>query len=505
MAANDYYNGFPPQQPASRPLDQHLHDHNNAAWAQHSPSPGPASPSPYSDPYNRYSQQTMDSHNDLAAGGRIPASHSHDQYEDNIPLKQNSAQQGKHDWMDADTHYAPAHDPNAMPLNNEPESRPHRRRSSRRRKKGFFAKKIAFVTYTLSFVQIIVFIVELVRNAQLTGSPIMTKPSFNPMIGPSPYVQINMGARFVACMRNVEGIQTRNQTLLFPCPNSTTREEKCTLSELCGFNGVPNPRGDGDINGKPEPNQWFRFIVPIFLHAGLIHIAFNLFAQMTVGADMERTIGWWRYAIVYFSSGIFGFVLGGNFAAPATASTGASGSLFGIFALCMLDLFYTWDKVHRPVMQLATMVITILITFALGLLPGLDNFSHIGGFLTGLVLGICLLRSPNKLRERIGTHTPYMSMSGHLGAEESPKKYIKEPLSFFQGRKPLWWGWWLVRVGALVGILVSFIVLLNNFYKYRSTCSWCKYLSCLPVRDWCNIGQFITEEKSPNKARALFL
>ncbi|KAF3483293.1 rhomboid family membrane protein [Arthroderma uncinatum] len=491
MAATEYYNNSYSQKP--HPAIPHDNDPHGGSWGQQPPSsPLTGEYSRTYDNSNKYGHYAPGTDNDLA-DSRM--GHHNDYYSEDIPLKANAAPQSKPDWAD-DTRYSPTshHDPQTEPLNlNDPIRRP-----SRRRRKGYFAKKIPWVTYITSLVQVVVFIIEIVRNAQLTGSPIMTKPSFNPMIGPSPYVQIYLGARFVPCMRNVDQLQNNPQNVLFPCPDSTTEDPKCTLSQLCGFNGVPNPKPNGSLDDKPEPNQWFRFILPMFLHAGLVHIGFNLFAQLTIGADMERTIGWWRYAIVYFSSGIFGFVLGGNFAAPAISSTGASGCLFGIFALCVLDLFYTWGKKQRPWVDLMFMILTVAISFVLGLLPGLDNFSHIGGFLTGLVLGICILRSPDALRERIGVKTPYVSMSGNIGVDNDPKKFRKQPVSFFQGRKALWWAWWLLRAGALIGILASFIVLLNNFYKYRTTCSWCKYLSCLPINNWCEIGNFKTAPITKN-------
>ena len=163
------------------------------------------------------------------------------------------------------------------------------------------------------------------EKAVLTKSPIMIKPQFNPMIGPSPQLLINMGARFVPCMRWTGGIQNIT-SIRFMCPNSTTSDpddptNRCSLSDLCGFSGVPLP-SDGSLpEDTPQPNQWFRFIVPIFLHAGIIHISFNMLLQLTLGRDMEKTIGPLRLALVYFSSGIFGFVFGGNFAPPTIAST----------------------------------------------------------------------------------------------------------------------------------------------------------------------------------------
>ena len=121
----------------------------------------------------------------------------------------------------------------------------------------------------------------------------------------------------------------------------------------------------------------------MFLHAGLIHIGFNMLLQLTMARDMEISIGPIRFFLVYFSSGIFGFVLGGNFAAPGIASTGASGALFGIIALTLLDLLYNWQDRPKPWRDLAFIVLDVVISFVLGLLPGLDNFSHIGGFFMG--------------------------------------------------------------------------------------------------------------------------
>ncbi|KAL2864517.1 rhomboid family membrane protein [Aspergillus lucknowensis] len=488
----------------SPPAYEHS-DHAIDPFNRVSPQPNPvrynSSPLGYhsSSPYHqnqesdshhlRYSQQSIGSESGAyIAGGRI---NENDQYAENIPLKSPGPyanEPPQNNWMHQPTHYAP--EPGMM----EPQP-PHTRR-----KKGFFHKKIAYVTYILTLAQIIVFIVELVRSGQLTGTPVQTKPQFNPMVGPSAYIQINMGARYTPCMKNVPGVQNATQPINFPCPNTTTTESECTLSQLCGFDGVPNPHPNGSLDDNPQPNQWFRFIIPMFLHSGFIHIGFNLLVQMTMGADMERTIGWWRYLLVYLSSGIWGFVLGGNYAGQGEASTGCSGALFGILALFILDLLYTWGERQNPWVELIIMILGIAISFVLGLLPGLDNFSHLGGFTMGLALGLCIMRSPNALRERIGlARSPYVAMSGGVASENaqpdptkvpSGSKFGKySPTAFFRGRKPLWWAWWLVRLGALVAVLIGFILLIVNFYKYPSSnCSWCYRLSCLPVNGWCDQG-----------------
>lgn len=354
-----------------------------------------------------------------------------------------------------------------------------------------------------------------------------------------------MGARFTPCMKNVAGLQNSTQPVDWNCPNSTTNDPKdpdnhCSLSELCGFNGVPNPHPGGSLDDRPQPNQWFRFIIPMFLHGGFIHIGFNLLVQLTMGTDMERMIGWWRYGLVYVASGIFGFVLGGNYAAQGLPSTGCSGALFGILALFILDLLYTWNERPSALVELIIMILGVGVSFVLGLLPSLDNFSHIGGFVMGLALGLSIMRSPNALRERIGmARTPYVAMSGGAGPSadgenkatalgssvvdffkgrrglSSSTEEKSGPLGFFKGRKPLWWAWWLVRAGALVAVFIGFIFLIVDFYKYyNSNCSWCYRLSCLvsispvhrglwvftdfyqPVKDWCEQGQLDFEKRN---------
>lgn len=364
-------------------------------------------------------------------------------------------------------------------------------------------KRIPFMVYLFTAIQVGVFIGELVKNSQLTGSVIMTKPQFNPMIGPSTYVLINMGARFVPCMHEIteaeiegDGIaEVDLQTIPWPCPNTTSTDatdpsNQCTLGELCGFDASQT---------NDNPNQWFRFIVPIFLHAGIVHIAFNMVLQLTIAREMESAIGPIRFFLVYMSAGIFGFVMGGNYGGTGFASVGASGSLFGILALTLLDLLYSWKDRKSPLRELVTIFIEMVIAFGLGLLPGLDNFAHIGGFVMGLALGISVLHSPNALRMRIGDDTPYTSMVGHSANE--PPSFLKNPIGFFKGRKPLWWVWWLIRAGALLLVIIGFILLLENFYVTRNTCSWCKYLSCIPINDWCDSQnlQFSSSTSSSSK------
>lgn len=361
---------------------------------------------------------------------------------------------------------------------------PHQKSSSyakRMRRKMKWRKQPWFVWF-ISTVQIAVFMAELAKMGILTGSPIETQPTFNPMIGPSPYVMINMGVRFTPCMHFIAGV-TNDSTIQFPCPNSTTTATNvCSLSELCGMGGIPEPS-----TKESPPNQWWRFITPIFIHAGFIHIGFNLLLQLKLGAELEKEIGIVRFILVYFASGIAGFILAGNFSPDGIASTGASGSLFGVIALDLLDLLFNWKLYATPVKNLLMHIVEIIISFALGLLPGIDNFSHIGGFAMGILTGTALLRSPLKIRLKVAG--PQIPDSG--GKLQVMQIDWRGPKDHFKNRSRWWYGWILVRVAAVVIALVYFIMLIRLFEDGGGHCSWCKYLACLPVHDWCGSGNLV--------------
>ncbi|KAG9320691.1 hypothetical protein KVV02_002921 [Mortierella alpina] len=289
--------------------------------------------------------------------------------------------------------------------------------------------------WIVSAVQIAMLVFEFAKGYQRTNQIVQTNP-FNPMIGPGTGTIIVVGARFVPCMRDT---YLTNQTI--KCPDNTALD--CTLSDICGFTPIAS-------TGK-APDQWFRFITPIFLHGGIVHLLFNLMFQLRTGADLERDMGWWRIGIIYMTSGIVGFIFGGNFApllSRKSSSMGASGAIFGLIGCLVLDLIQNWSLVVRPCWELSKLSLMILFSFAFGLLPFLDNFAHIGGFFAGILTGLVFM-----------------------------------PVVYFSKRdKLIKLG---LRVAALPLIVLIIVLGLTNFYKGTS-CSWCRYLSCLPINGWCD-------------------
>ncbi|KAI5954694.1 hypothetical protein KGF54_002470 [Candida jiufengensis] len=366
-------------------------------------------------------------------------------------------------------------------------------------KPRFHYTKLPYFTILVTLIQVIIFIVELARMSILTGSAFQTQPYFNPMLGPSNFLLINMGSRYIACMRQIKDL-TDDTTILFPCPNSTSIDTyQCSLNELCGLSGLST----FDNGTKFNPNQWYRIFIPIFLHAGFLHIIFNLLLQLTMGASIERNIGILKYSIIYIASGISGFLLGANFTPAGIASTGASGSLFGIVAINIILFIYTGKKnanmygTKHYKLFIFFMFIEIIISFVLGLLPGLDNFSHIGGFAMGILTGILLLKDPFWIykdgiiiyKRNQSTLQQFLNNWNPMYAYED-----KIQLNFLI--------WCFVRLVSLVLIIVYFVLLCKNFFNNNTdsnnSCEWCKYFNCIPVKGWCDIGEIsITTSQSP--------
>lgn len=172
-----------------------------------------------------------------------------------------------------------------------------------------------------------------------------------------------MGARFTPCIRPIPSLSP--STLIGDCFQS--QNDTCTVEQLCG--GFPE---DG------VANQSYRLILPIFMHAGIVHFLLNMLTHLRLGADLERALGTPRYIVLYMASGIWGFVLSAMLSQNLTASTGCSGALFGLIGYMFIDVLINWKVLPHPMRDLMSLLFSTIISLVLGLLPGLDNFAHIG-------------------------------------------------------------------------------------------------------------------------------
>ena len=141
--------------------------------------------------------------------------------------------------------------------------------------------------------------------------------------------------------------------------------------------------------------QWWRLLTAMFLHGGLMHIAFNMWALRNLGKDLEFIYGRAAFLVLYLGAGWMGSLASLAFAHDLEGSVGASGAIFGLAGAWLAIALRRRSYFQSFGGQVLTIVI---INLFIGYSPGshIDNNGHLGGLVGGFILG-CLL--PNRLPE----------------------------------------------------------------------------------------------------------
>jgi len=138
------------------------------------------------------------------------------------------------------------------------------------------------------------------------------------------------------------------------------------------------------LGGQP-----WRLVTALFLHGGFLHIAFNMWCLWDLGGLCESLYGHVTFAAVYLTSGI-GSSLASVWWHPAIPSVGASGAVFGIVGALIASYYLGEFTMPRFAIQghLRSLLVFVAYNVAIGQVVGrVDNAAHIGGLITGLILG----------------------------------------------------------------------------------------------------------------------
>lgn len=152
------------------------------------------------------------------------------------------------------------------------------------------------------------------------------------------------------------------------------------------------------VNYLIGEGQWWRIVTSIFIHSGFFHVLFNMFSLFLFGPELEKIAGKARFLTIYLLSGIFGNVATYIIEDGIYASVGASGAIFGIFGAFVGLVYYTrktMPQLKQIIMPLV--IISLIITF---LSPNVNIPGHLGGFVTGILLGLSYFSPKNILRWR---------------------------------------------------------------------------------------------------------
>ncbi|XP_073997188.1 rhomboid-5 isoform X6 [Rhodnius prolixus] len=198
------------------------------------------------------------------------------------------------------------------------------------------------------------------------------------------------------------------------------------------------------------PDQFYRLLTSLFLHAGIFHLAISLVIQWFVMRDVEKLTGTLRLIILYLGSGVAGNLASAIFV-PYRADVGPAGANSGLLACLIVEILNMWPMLQHPYYALFKHLLIAVLLFIIGLLPWFDNFSSFFGFIFGFLLSYAIL--------------PYIS----VGEYERQKKIF------------------LIWV-CLITTVFLFLLLVIFFYIIPVyDCEICGYFNCLPLtRDFCS-------------------
>eukprot|EP00980_Cylindrotheca_fusiformis_P012106 scaffold2923_cov121-Cylindrotheca_fusiformis.AAC.16 len=215
-------------------------------------------------------------------------------------------------------------------------------------------------------------------------------------------------------------------------------------------------------------NQWYRLFTPMVLHAGLVHYLINMAAMYYIGGAVEQSHGHGSAAVLFIVPAVGGNILSA-ICLPQYISVGASGGIFGLIGGCVADITLNWSLLFlksttdqkdrwRHMMVLFWLAFDIILNCVIGLTPYVDNFTHLGGFLYGLLCGLSTI-------EKLAVN--FFGLSNSSSSSSS-----------FQNTRNT-----IIRFLGLILSVMSIMIttgLLADSDGVTSPCHGCRYISCVP-------------------------
>lgn len=139
-----------------------------------------------------------------------------------------------------------------------------------------------------------------------------------------------------------------------------------------------------------QNHEYYRILTAMFLHGGFIHFLMNMYALYFLGRSLEKSIGPWKYGLLYFLSGIGSGLFVVFMSQSDSVTIGASGAIFGIIGALLLITYIRkdWFTPHSIQSIRIMVILNLVITLTV---PNVSAAGHLGGFIVGLALGYFLI------------------------------------------------------------------------------------------------------------------
>jgi len=201
-----------------------------------------------------------------------------------------------------------------------------------------------------------------------------------------------------------------------------------------------------------ENGEWHRLFSAMFLHGGVIHLGCNMSALWKEGGTLEKVWGWRPIFLIYILGGVSGNLVSSIFL-PSSITVGASGAVFALFGAFWAEFIQNitqYPSCYEMLKSFSWLLISTAVNLAIGLMPMVDNFAHVGGFIAGVFGGLVFL-----LRE---------DDSG----EYSLAQKCCGSMAFI----------------ALVSLLLCEFLVLYLEVDPSAWCTFCEYINCVETDYW---------------------
>jgi rhomboid protease GluP len=133
--------------------------------------------------------------------------------------------------------------------------------------------------------------------------------------------------------------------------------------------------------------DWWRLFTCMFIHFGIIHLAMNSYALYMAGVYLEPMLGKTKYIVAYLVTGIFASLASLWWHSEGVNSAGASGAIFGLYGVFLALLFTNLIPKQMRSSLLQSIGVFVVFNLIYGTKSGIDNAAHMGGLLSGLIIG----------------------------------------------------------------------------------------------------------------------
>jgi membrane associated rhomboid family serine protease len=133
--------------------------------------------------------------------------------------------------------------------------------------------------------------------------------------------------------------------------------------------------------------DWWRLITCMFIHFGIIHLAMNTYALYMAGIYLEPMLGKTRFIVAYLCTGIVASIASLWWHSEGVNSAGASGAIFGMYGVFLALLFTNLIPKQIRGALLQSIGVFVVFNLIFGMKAGVDNAAHVGGLVSGVIIG----------------------------------------------------------------------------------------------------------------------